>query len=31
MIVAGGSAISELTRALEQYLPLLLGITKKGS
>lgn len=30
VIFAGGSALSELIRALEEYLPLLLGLTKKG-
>lgn len=28
--LAGGSAISELRRALEEYLSVLVGLTKKG-
>ena len=30
MILPGGSAISELRRALEEYLSVLIGLTKKG-
>ena len=30
MCVAGGSAVAELRRALEEYLSLIIGLTKKG-
>jgi len=30
VVNAGGSAVAELRRALEEYLPLLIGLTKKG-